>query len=153
MTVVLSYVPSIEGRGALPFGFAEARMRGTEVVVVAEGDSSSSPDFDVDLETARTTADGRSASSPGPAARRGGTSSRGSTTTPCSAPRHCSAAPHRTPGSPAGWVGRRRAAALLIAHGPRSAREPQSAGAPLSARRTRARPSLVRRTPPLGSMT
>ena len=57
MTVVLSYVPSIAGRGALPFGFAEARMRGTEVVVVADGDSSSSPDFVVDLETARTTAD------------------------------------------------------------------------------------------------
>ena len=57
MTVVLSYLPTIEGRGALPFGFAEARMRGTDVVVVADGDSASSPEFLVDLETARSTAE------------------------------------------------------------------------------------------------
>ncbi|MGV9794784.1 universal stress protein [Gordonia sp. NPDC003422] len=56
MTVVLSYMPTTEGRGALPFGFAEARMRNTDVVVVADGDSSSSTDFVVDLETARSTA-------------------------------------------------------------------------------------------------
>ncbi|WP_238421609.1 universal stress protein [Gordonia sp. 'Campus'] len=56
MSVVLSYLPTQEGRGALPFGFAEARMRGTDVVVVADGDSASSPEFLVDIETARTTA-------------------------------------------------------------------------------------------------
>ncbi|MFW0797179.1 universal stress protein [Gordonia sp. CPCC 205515] len=56
MTVVLSYLPTLEGRGALPFGFAEARLRGTDVLVVADGDSATSPEFIVDLEHARTTA-------------------------------------------------------------------------------------------------
>lgn len=57
MSVVLSYLATPEGRGALPFGFAEARMRATDVVVVADGDSASSPEFLVDLENARETAD------------------------------------------------------------------------------------------------
>ncbi|MEE3851724.1 universal stress protein [Gordonia sp. LSe1-13] len=56
MTVILSYQPTPEGRGALPFGFAEARMRATDVIVVADGDSASSPDLVVDLEKARETA-------------------------------------------------------------------------------------------------
>ncbi|GAB93799.1 universal stress protein [Gordonia rhizosphera] len=57
MTVVMSYVATIEGRGALPFGFREARMRDTDLVIVADGESASDPEFLVDLETARKTAD------------------------------------------------------------------------------------------------
>ncbi|WAC57491.1 universal stress protein [Gordonia sp. SL306] len=57
MSVVLSYLPTPEGRGALPFGFAEARMRGVEVLVVADGDSASQPEFLVDVENARSTAE------------------------------------------------------------------------------------------------
>ncbi|EON32935.1 MULTISPECIES: universal stress protein [Gordonia] len=56
MSVVLSYLPTPEGRGALPFGFAEARMRGTDVVVVADGDDAASPQFLIDLKEARDVA-------------------------------------------------------------------------------------------------
>ncbi|CAM3298860.1 MULTISPECIES: universal stress protein [Actinomycetes] len=56
MSVVLSYVPSTEGRGALSFGFAEARMRGTDLMVIAEDDSGSSPEFESDLDAARQAA-------------------------------------------------------------------------------------------------
>src|ERR1044071_5900361 len=49
MSVVLSYVSSVEGRGALSFGFAEARMRGTDLLVI--------PEFDLDLTAARHAAD------------------------------------------------------------------------------------------------
>ncbi|AZG47236.1 universal stress protein [Gordonia insulae] len=57
MSVVLSYLPTPEGRGALAFGFAEARMRGSELVVVADGESAATPEFLVDLENARSTAE------------------------------------------------------------------------------------------------
>lgn len=57
MTVVLSYVPSPEGRGALAFGFAEARMRGTRVLVVPDPGSTADPSFVTDLEDARAGAD------------------------------------------------------------------------------------------------
>jgi len=57
MSVVLSYVPSPEGRGALPFGFAEARMRATDLVVIAEGDSAAAGDFAAAISEAQTSAD------------------------------------------------------------------------------------------------
>ncbi|PXW35740.1 universal stress protein [Nocardia sp. 348MFTsu5.1] len=57
MSVVLSYVPTNEGRGALSFGFAEARMRRTDLLVVAENESASSPEFELDLAAARHAAD------------------------------------------------------------------------------------------------
>lgn len=57
MSVVLSYVSSVEGRGALSFGFAEARMRGTDLLVIAEDDSAATPEFDLDLTSARHAAD------------------------------------------------------------------------------------------------
>ncbi|MEN0133567.1 MAG: universal stress protein [Rhodococcus sp. (in: high G+C Gram-positive bacteria)] len=57
MSVILSYVPTIEGRGALAFGFAEARMRATDLVVIADGDSASADGFDAELHSAREEAD------------------------------------------------------------------------------------------------
>jgi nucleotide-binding universal stress UspA family protein len=57
MTVVLSYAPSPEGRGALAFGFAEASMRATDLVVIAEGDSASEPDFEAAMREAQAMAE------------------------------------------------------------------------------------------------
>ncbi|HEY5856801.1 MAG TPA: universal stress protein [Aldersonia sp.] len=57
MSVVLSYVASPEGRGALPFGFAEARMRATDLVVIAEGTSAGEDDFDAAMAEAQAGAD------------------------------------------------------------------------------------------------
>ncbi|GGF20321.1 universal stress protein [Williamsia phyllosphaerae] len=57
MSVVLSYVPTPEGRGALPFGFAEAKMRSTTLLVIADGDSATAPTFAADLQSAREDAD------------------------------------------------------------------------------------------------
>lgn len=56
MSVVLSYIPSPEGRGALAFGFIEAHMRATELVVIAEGESASEPDFDAAMREAQAVA-------------------------------------------------------------------------------------------------
>lgn len=56
MSVVLSYIPSPEGRGALAFGFVEAHMRATELVVIAEGDSASEPDFEAAIREAQAVA-------------------------------------------------------------------------------------------------
>lgn len=46
MSFVLGYVPTAEGRGALTFGFTESRMRTTDLVVVADGDSAAEPGFE-----------------------------------------------------------------------------------------------------------
>ncbi|MDF3309101.1 universal stress protein [Rhodococcus sp. T2V] len=57
MSVILSYVPTVEGRGALAFGFTEARMRATDLVVIADGDSASAAGFEAELHSAREEAD------------------------------------------------------------------------------------------------
>jgi nucleotide-binding universal stress UspA family protein len=57
MSVVLSYLPSPDGRGALRFGFREARLRATELVVIAEGESASEPDFEAAMREAQAIAD------------------------------------------------------------------------------------------------
>ena len=57
MSVILSYVPTVEGRGAITFGFTEARMRATDLVILADGDSASEPGFETELHSAREEAD------------------------------------------------------------------------------------------------
>ncbi|MEW1932101.1 universal stress protein [Rhodococcus sp. NPDC079359] len=53
MTVVVGYSPTTEGKGALPFAFREAHMRGTDLIVVAEDSSASDADFGAAVESAR----------------------------------------------------------------------------------------------------
>lgn len=53
MTVVVGYSPTTEGKGALPFAFREAHMRGTDLIVVAEDSSASDADFGAVVESAR----------------------------------------------------------------------------------------------------
>ncbi|KZF07471.1 universal stress protein [Rhodococcus sp. EPR-147] len=53
MTVVVGYSPTAEGKGALPFAFREAHMRGTDLIVVAEDSSASDADFGAVVESAR----------------------------------------------------------------------------------------------------
>ncbi|GGF98077.1 universal stress protein [Rhodococcoides trifolii] len=53
MTIVLSYIPTPEGLGALPFGFTEARLRETDVVVIPDGDAADRADFDANVQSAR----------------------------------------------------------------------------------------------------
>ncbi|KZF08015.1 universal stress protein [Rhodococcus sp. EPR-279] len=53
MTVVVGYSPPTEGKGALPFAFREAHMRGTDLIVVAEDSSASDADFGAVVESAR----------------------------------------------------------------------------------------------------
>ncbi|MFD1814167.1 universal stress protein [Rhodococcus gannanensis] len=57
MTVVLSYLPTVEGRGALAFGFSEARMRGCDLLVIAEKETVTDDVFTDDLNSARAAAD------------------------------------------------------------------------------------------------
>lgn len=57
MTVVVGYSPTAEGRGALPFAFVEARQRGTDLIIVAEGDSASDEELDFIVRSARDEAD------------------------------------------------------------------------------------------------
>ncbi|KQU36461.1 universal stress protein [Rhodococcus sp. BP-349] len=40
MSVVVGYADTVEDRNALPFAFREAKMRGTDVTVVVDGDRS-----------------------------------------------------------------------------------------------------------------
>ncbi|MDV6260260.1 universal stress protein [Rhodococcoides yunnanense] len=53
MTVVVGYSPTTEGKGALPFAFREAHMRGTDLIVVAEDNSASDAEFGAIVESAR----------------------------------------------------------------------------------------------------
>ncbi|WP_415971197.1 universal stress protein [Rhodococcus sp. 077-4] len=53
MTVVVGYSPTTEGKGALPFAFREALMRGTDLLIVAEDSSASDSDFGAIVESAR----------------------------------------------------------------------------------------------------
>lgn len=62
MTVVLSYLATVEGRGALAFGFAEARMRGTDLVVIADTTGVTEAEFVADVEAAREAASATSVS-------------------------------------------------------------------------------------------
>lgn len=53
MTVVVGYSPTTEGKGALPFAFREAHMRGTDLIVVAEDNSAADAEFGAVVESAR----------------------------------------------------------------------------------------------------
>ncbi|MFI8568671.1 universal stress protein [Rhodococcus sp. NPDC078407] len=53
MTVVVGYSPTIEGKGALPFAFREAHMRGTDLIIVAEDNSAAAAEFGATVESAR----------------------------------------------------------------------------------------------------
>ena len=53
MSVVVGYSPTVEGKGALPFAFGEAVQRGTDLIIVAEDDSASDPEFGAVVESAR----------------------------------------------------------------------------------------------------
>lgn len=53
MTVIVGYSPTTEGKGALPFAFREAHMRGADLIVVAEDNSASDADFGAVVESAR----------------------------------------------------------------------------------------------------
>ncbi|MDI9894014.1 universal stress protein [Rhodococcus sp. IEGM 1381] len=53
MTVIVGYSPTTEGKGALPFAFREAHMRGTDLIVVAEDNSASDAEFGATVESAR----------------------------------------------------------------------------------------------------
>lgn len=54
MSVVVGYADTVEDRGALPFAFREAEMRGTDVTVVADGDSGALDRIDEVIASART---------------------------------------------------------------------------------------------------
>ncbi|RRQ25096.1 universal stress protein [Rhodococcus sp. Eu-32] len=58
MTVVVGYSPTAEGKGALPFAFAEAVQRGTDLIIVAEEDSAADAAFGAAVESARDEAGG-----------------------------------------------------------------------------------------------
>ncbi|MGA9873896.1 MAG: universal stress protein [Rhodococcus sp. (in: high G+C Gram-positive bacteria)] len=57
MTVVVGYSPTVEGKGALPFAFGEARQRNTDLIIVAEDDSASEDSFAAAVQSAREEAD------------------------------------------------------------------------------------------------
>lgn len=53
MTIVVGYSPTTEGKGALPFAFREAQMRGTDLLIVAEDNSAADAEFAATVESAR----------------------------------------------------------------------------------------------------